>query len=305
MHHHSAGNWMFEYRYMRMNMNGLRDGTTDIDSTEISGATSSGLKSPNKPYQMAPVSMTMSMQMLMAMYAINQNVSVMAIGNYLDNSMSMVMHHGAGTADVMQMHADMETRGIGDTQIAVSYAISEPLTLSLGLSLPTGSTEERVSMKPGDPTVRAGYSMQLGSGTFDLIPGMLWNHVAGDRAWGGQASYTYRLGSNNGYTFGSKLESSAWAKYQVDPGVWISARLAITHADKVDGSDVEIDAAMSPEMDPNAQGGTRADALIGISGGNAKGLTLGIEIGIPVYQRLNGPQMKTTLMASGLVQWQF
>lgn len=290
---HGAGMWMLEYRYMRMNMDGLLDGTDSV-------AAANAVNSAGVPYEMLPTTMSMDMHMLMAMYGITNDLSAMAMGNYLNNVMSMEMHHGT-TA----MHNDMETSGIGDTQLAVSYAISNPLTVTLGVSIPTGSNDEQVVMMPGDPKIRAGYGMQLGSGTFDLMPSVTWNRTSSNFQWGGQGSYVYHLGSHNGYTLGDKVEASAWTKYQLNPGVWASARLALSFWDKIDGSDPKMDATMSPEMDANAQGGTRADALIGISGGKPMGLTLGLEFGIPVYQNLNGPQMKTTLIATGSLQWMY
>jgi len=306
MNHDQDRMWMFEYRYMRMNMSGLLDGTNEVSTSDISGASGdAGAQSPDKPYWMAPTSMSMDMHMFMAMYGITQQLSVMAMGNYVANTMAMAMHHHMSDGDTEEMHANMETSGLGDTLISLSYAASDPLTLTLGLSLPTGSNEEEVQMMPGQDKVRAGYSMQLGSGTFDLEPSLTWNRKNVDHQWGYQASYVYHLGAHNGYTFGNKLEASAWTKHQIDPGVWAGARLAVSSWGSIDGRDEKIDSMMSPDMDPKAQGGTRADALFGLSGGNPKGLTIGLEFGLPVYQNLNGPQMKTTLIASGSLQWMF
>jgi len=47
-----------------------------------------------------------------------------------------------------------------------------------------------------------------------------------------------------------------------------------------------------PIYDPNATGGTRADLHLGVAGFFGKTHSLGLEYGVPVYQDLNGPQMK-------------
>ena len=55
---------------------------------------------------------------------------------------------------------------------------------------------------------------------------------------------------------------------------------------------------MSPTMDPNLQGGTRANLAAGVNfvvpdrfGGILEGQRLAVEFQMPVYQNLDGPQM--------------
>ena len=62
-----------------------------------------------------------------------------------------------------------------------------------------------------------------------------------------------------------------------------------------------------PTADPDLRGGKRVDALAGLnyvgSGGVLSGHTLGVEAGVPAWQNLDGPQLKTrwTVMAG----WQY
>jgi len=312
---------MFEYRYMRMNMEGLLDGTDEVSAESISGAVSAtGGKDPNKRYQMAPTSMSMSMHMLMGMVGLSPSLSAMVMGSYVTNKMDMAMNHGGvagtgghtgghggtGTSGAAVMTHQMETAGLGDTQVALSYAVSDPLWVSLAVSLPTGSTGEEVVMMQGLEKERASYGMQLGTGTVDLIPSATWEVTKGDHQWGLQTSYRYHVGENSwGYTLGNKIEASTWRKYQLYPGIWGSVRVVLINWGKIQGSDKDMDATMSPDLDTNAQGGTRADALAGLSGRIHRNFMLGFELGVPVYQNLNGPQMKTTLVANGSAQWMF
>lgn len=263
---------------------------------------------------MSPTQMTMDMHMLMVMYGLSDELTLMGMVNYLDNEMDMVMHMTMAMNGMqMDMTGKMETSGIGDTVIGGMYKIDNNFTASLGLSLPTGSIDENVDMNmsgtnpmtgmtmtSSNPGMRAPYPMQLGSGTYDLIPSITYSDSDGDKfGWGGQATYTARLSDNdNNYTLGNKLEITGWGKYVVNHNFLASGRLAIIDWDKIDGQDPNIMPMMAPTSDPNAQGGTRADLFVGINGYFGKGHMLGLELGIPIHQDLNGPQMETKSIIS-------
>ncbi len=72
-------------------------------------------------------------------------------------------------------------------------------------------------------------------------------------------------------------------------------RLTARSTGRVDGRDPNIVAPVQT-ADPSFQGGDRADLGVGInlSGqeGSRRGLRFGGELGIPIYQDLNGPQME-------------
>jgi hypothetical protein len=158
-------------------------------------------------------------------------------------------------------------------------------------------------------TFRAPYDMQLGSGTVDLKPALTANFLSEDRKWnwGGQAMYTDHLGENsNHYSLGDTLKLTGWLQRAIGPAsAWF--RLAYSHTDRIQGADPEIQklldpvmGAPTPDADPGNYGGKRLDGMIGIS--FTKGpISLGIEGGIPLYQNLNGLQLKTQrLLTAGL-----
>jgi len=309
-HEHGSGGFMFEYKFMSMNMKGLLDGTDNINSSSISAArTGSMTPAPGFDYRMSPTKMTMNMHMLMAMYGINEKTSIMGMLHYLDNEMDMVMHMQMANGMPMgDMFGSMETSGIGDTRFDVMYQASHQLTASFGLSLPTGSIDEKITMTMNGtnfstgapmPTVvngpmQAPYSMQLGSGTYDLIPAITYNRNMGLWGVGSQATYTLRLGENdNKYTLGNQLEITAWGTYSVHPNLTLSGRINVFDWGKIDGQSPDINPMLSPAADPDATGGTRVDLLFGISGHINKYHMLSLEVGAPIHQDLNGPQLKT------------
>ncbi|MFI5295557.1 MAG: nitrous oxide reductase accessory protein NosL [Thermodesulfovibrionales bacterium] len=303
-HTHPAGMWMVNYKFMHMNMSGLRSGTSDV------GMDSVGYKR-DKPYNymMIPTGMTMDMHMFMLMYGITDRLTVMAMANYQVNSMGMLMDMGPmmGSGPM----SPMRTSGFADTELRGIYKINKYLVGSLGLSLPTGSIDKEFETM--QMTFRAPYDMQLGSGTYDLKPALTYSALSDDAKWnwGGQAMYTYHIDKNkNDYSLGDNLKITGWLQRAVGPVTsWV--RLAFNDTGRIKGQDPEIQklldpmmGAPTPDADPNNYGGQRLDGLIGVS--YQKGsLSFGVEGGVPLYQYLNGLQMKTTWVLNAGVQLMF
>ncbi len=299
-HIHPAGMWMIDYKFMRMYMSGLRSGTSDVGLENIGYMTSKNQSTFNKAYNymMIPTIMTMDMHMFMLMYGVTDRLTVMGMATYQVNSMNMLMDMGMGA----KPDDPMKTRGIGDTELRGIYKINNHLTGSLGISLPTGDIEQTfVTMKR--PPYRAPYDMQLGSGTFDLKPALTYNDLSGDAKWnwGAQAMYTWHTAKNdNNWKYGDTFKLNGWLQRALGPATsWL--RLVFTDTAKIRGHDPEIDKLLDPDMkkgapmpdaDPNNYGGKRIDGAIGLSikQGN---FSAGIEGGIPLYQDLNGLQLKT------------
>ena len=96
---------------------------------------------------------------------------------------------------------------------------------------------------------------------------------------------------------GDKLELTAWYVRRFGKYVHLAGRLGYLDWGKIDGQDPKIMPMMSPSGDPDATGGRRLDALLGLTG--VFGMhRLGLEVGAPVYQDLNGPQMETKMIYS-------
>ena len=313
-HSHEKGMWMLEYRFMRMHMDGLLDGTGSVDSRDISGAFPGmpPVINPDKSYLMAPTEMNMDMHMIMIMYGMTDRFSLMGMMTYRDNEMDMVMH-----MPMLDMTGTMETSGPGDSLLGGMLTINDRWTSSLSISLPTGEIDETVDMTMTGvnpmtgmpmsvtaPNIYVSYPMQLGSGTYDLIPAVTYNANSDKLGWGTQASYVLRLGSNdNDYTLGDLFEIFAWGKYVLSPSLLISGKLAFSDWGKSDGRDPAIDPQMSPAGDPHATGGRRVDLSFGMNGFFGTVHSLGFEFALPVHQDLNGPQMETDWILSFTYQY--
>lgn len=314
-HTHPAGMWMFNYKFMHMDMKGLRDGTSDVALSSV------GYHRPGKQYDymMIPTDMTMDMHMAMAMYGITDRLTVMAMATYIENEMNMLMDMGPptkpGKMDMGAVKEDpMRTSGFGDIELRGIYKINKYFTGSLGLSLPTGSIDkEFVTMNR--PPYRQPYDMQLGSGSYDLKPAITYNALSDDAKWnwGAQAMYTWHTAENdNNWKYGDSLRVTSWLQRALGPlSSWL--RLAYSNTGRIKGHDPEIDKLLDPNMmkgapmpdaDPDNYGGQRLDGLVGVS--LLKGpVSIGVEGGIPLYQDLNGLQLKTKWVLNAGIQIMF
>ncbi len=139
------------------------------------------------------------------------------------------------------------------------------------------------------------------------LPGITYTGRTGDLSWGAQYLAEIRLEGENdeGYAWGDKHTLTGWVAYEWAPWISTSVRLDATTQGTIDGIDPNI-AGPVQTANPLFYGGERVDAYFGVNlagqTGIIRGHRLALEVGAPIYQDLNGPQMETdwTLM----VGWQ-
>lgn len=272
-HVHSAGHWMLSYKFMMMNMDGMRNGTHRVSTQSVL-----------KDYMMAPTKMDSQMHMFGIMYAPTNSINIMAMIPYVRKSMTHVTQMGE--------RFTVDTEGLGDISITTIFKVFDThrqrIQLNAGLSFPTGSIDEK-----------AAYEMQLGSGTLDLIPGITYLGQYRSFSWGAQASGTIRIADNkNDYALGDRFDATAWGAWDWFNWISTSARMDWQSWGNIDGADPALDPGTMPSADPNLQGGNRLDLLFGLNfyvpeGPTLiKGQRLAVEFGLPVYQDLDGPQLE-------------
>jgi hypothetical protein len=314
-HLHKKGEFMLSYRYMYMDMEGSRIGTNSVTPEQIvTTVPNQFFGTPGQPptLRVVPTRMSMEMHMLGAMYAPSDNVTLMVMGMYGTRDMDHITFQGGmGTTEL----GEFTTRSsdFGDTKVAALIRLHDDETHKLhfnaGISIPTGSiTEEDQILTPmgGTPTVRLPYPMQLGSGTWDLEPGITYNGFGHKWAWGAQARASIRLGDNSeNYSLGDRYEGTAWLSYLFTDAVSASFRVKGATQGTIEGADPLIVAPVQTAQ-TDFQGGERIDLLGGlnflVTDGFLKGHRLAVEAGFPVYQNLNGPQLETDFVLT--VGWQ-
>lgn len=295
-HSHPKDGWMFNYTYMNMLMKKNLSGTEKISIEDIF----------NRNYSMAAEKMKMDMHMIMAMYGITGRLTVMMMASYNVNSMNMQSYatghvHGGSNADASLFHTH-SSGGFGDVKLWALYKIGNgegsSLVLSAGLNMPTGDINVEAGEHALFPGQRQSYMMQLGTGSFDLMPGLTYYKRTGKLAWSAQALMNIRPFENeNGYRQGSDVTFNIWSAYSFNSSFSASFRGEIFNGDVISGRDPMISTLAEPDANPVNHGGIKGNTYAGFNYYLNKGLLhdtkLGIEFGIPVYQNVKGVQMST------------
>ncbi len=305
-HTHHAGDWMLSYRYRFMDMKTNRLGDTEIADSRIIAPDPLG----GEGFLVTPQEMQMHMHMAGVMYAPTDRVTFVLMAPYVSKSMDHTRRDGFGFTT--------ESEGFGDLQFAPLIKLfdggGQAAHAGLGIEFPSGSVDEEDGVpRPG--TTRSApshlpYPMQIGSGTYDLLPRLTYVGQTRSLSWGAQVGGTIRLGENaNGYRLGDQIDSTAWGAVQLTDWLSISARLACANTGNIDGADRALDtpASVVPTADPNLRGGQRLDLSFGanlyVPGGRLKGHRIAAEIGFPLWEDLEGPQLGQELVLT--VSWQY
>lgn len=311
-----AGQAVFNYRPMFMHMQDNYIGTDKVSpetiATTVPSGTSmmmpgmgmgmgpGGMMMP-EDYRIVPTSMSVQMHMFSAMVGITDWLNLMAMTSYQHKSMTMKTFAGAAGTNVAGF-STASTSGIGDTMIGSLWRVYQDagnhVHLSLGVSLPTGSDKEEVSMlSPMGMfmTMRGSYGMQLGTGTYDVLPGITYTGHEARWSWGAAYRGRFALDKNNkGYRYGNLNALTGWAGYLIAPGISLTARVEGATQGRISGADPQISGLMQG-TNPLFYGGQRINLLGGVSVDGGRwgwhGFHVALEGGAPVYQNLHGPQL--------------
>jgi hypothetical protein len=141
--------------------------------------------------------------------------------------------------------------------------------------------------------------MQLGSGTFDLLPGINYLYQQSHFSIGTQLFSTFRTGYNKlNYKWGNELTLINWYSYQWLEFLSSSLRVEGNVIEMIKGNDTQLYSYSDPAACTYNYGGKKINGYIGsilqFKKGYLKNNRLSVEYCIPFYQKLNGMQMKTT-----------
>jgi hypothetical protein len=295
-YNHPKGTWMFSYRYMNMQLKNNLSGTQKVSDDVVF-----------QNYIMAPYSMNMGMHMIMAMYGFTDRFSFMTMFNYNVVNMKMNMLPGTSTTqmngmtmtDLTSTSMVAKSKGLGDIKLFAMYSLisnsRHQLMLSAGINLPTGniklcgsSTDMIYSSQ------RLPYTLQLGSGTYDVLPGITYQLKGICFTWGTQVSGVYRSSYNSlGYCYGNETMATTWFAYRFLPWLSGSVRAEGQVVGNMYGKDQGLYQVLEPDAKPANYGGQKINAYTGINFflRNFANSKLSVEFGLPIYQNVNGVQL--------------
>mgnify|MGYP001233229269 CR=1 FL=1 len=305
-HMHKIGELMFSYRFGQMKMNNVANGTKKININSIMSSPN-GASNNLGNYMNAPISMKMNMHMFGGMYAPLNNLTFMIMSSYQDKAMTQQRMPMAGSS-----RFNVNSSGIGDTRISalISLFNNDLVTthFGTGLSLPTGSINQR-DTTPASTNSRLGYSMQNGTGTYDLI--FFLNNVnkIGKLKIGEQFFFKRGVSGKNSksYRYGDVLDLNIWSSFRWIDNLSSSIKINYSYQKKMNGYDNEMNPRMSPAMDSYNQGHNKINLGFGVNFVNTskifKNHRIGVEGTFPIYQNLKGLQMREIYRL--IIGWQY
>jgi hypothetical protein len=311
-HVHCKGNFSIAYSYMNMTMQGNQIGTRVVNDATIFNN-----------YMMATNRMNMQMHMLMPMYGVTSRFTLMAMLSYNVNTMSMHMMPvqsmmnmpGMTMTDYNSMPTKMNSSGLGDTKIYALYNVlptcNHRLVAGLGLSLPTGNINAKgVTMQSNNDVLP--YCMQLGTGTYNLLPSIVYVGQNTHLSWGAALNANIKLGTNaNNYCLGNEYSVSPWLAYQFVRWISVSARAEYYSVGKLYGYDAVLNQSSQNDATANTgnYGGQKASGYVGVNlyapANILKGSRLFLEHGIPFYQNTIGLQSTAKASITARLQFNF
>ncbi|MDT0676931.1 transporter [Autumnicola musiva] len=282
-HVHHKGEWMFSYKFMKMNMQDLKYGNNEISTSDVL-----------EDYMVSPEEMSMKMHMLGAMYAPSDNLTLMAMASVISNDMDLVTRMGEGFSTA--------SSGFGDLKISGLYRLfnlnRQSMHAQLGISLPTGSIDEKDVTPASAPNeMILPYPMQIGSGTFDGEGGLTYLIQGNFISFGSQFKALIRFDENdNGYRFGNRYQLENWISGKLISSLSISARLQGLIVEEIEGTHPDLNAMMVPAANIANSGGKYINTGLGVNlyvpSGALQNVRLAMEYAFPLYQDLNGVQLE-------------
>lgn len=294
---HRAGAFMLGYRseYSRASGDMLKSSTVATTPQLVARACAPFLCGS------APQEMTMSMHMFELMFAPTRWLNLMIMPQYVSMEMQLVPLTG-GPVDVHSQHAEHSTGGWGDLPMIALVRLFEVdeqrAHLGLGISAPTGSVSETLRLTHQDFQGYIHYGMQLGSGTWDLLPSLTFTGGHRRWSWGTQLDGVVRLEARNdsGYALGDRFRAQLWGGFAITP--WLSGTLrgVYTWQDAIHGEYDGLHPVGSPPDHPSNYGGLFWDVGFGLRAtvpeGLLRGQSLALEWVQPVATHFNGFQLE-------------
>ena len=196
---------------------------------------------------------------------------------------------------------NISSEGIGDIALVADTTLKQSLNsiwkAGAGISMPTGSIDEEGDTPRAPGNQQLPYTMQLGSGTWDVPLFLSFRKYEARWDWGVDASYTLRTGTNDrDYRLGNKASLGGWLMWKASSVIQPGVRLDYRWRDDIDGEDASLSVPIpafpypAPVTNPQAFGGQQLDLTVFARLPLASGWYVEGAYSQPLYLDLNGPQ---------------
>ena len=283
------GEFAFSYRYSWIHSDDMRDGTHREGTSQVLSN-----------FTETPRSRDLHRHLFGVSYAPHRRVTLSAKLPFITQKTRRAARNGN------RFHS--ESSGVGDLELRVLVPFmrknNESLQIDVGLTAPTGSITERDRGADGSRE-RLSFPQQLGSGTVDLLTGVVYRGRWESLSWGFVARGTYRFYENSkDYELGDEYLLSTWLAQSWTDWMSTSLRLSWNRREAVSPKD---DPDQGPEMDPKRQTGETLDIGPGVNfevplPGSPR---FGVEMSWPFYQTLDGPQLERDWQLTAGWKWAF
>ena len=308
--------YRFKISHMYMYMDKLRDGTDEKKTSDYGPATTA------ENFIGVPREMSSHMTMLGGAYSFTDNFAAMVMAGYARNTMSMSVTTMMGGA------FDMFSQGLTDTKLMGKYRLysddnlapKHQLSTIVGVAAPTGKITVKNTNHP-TLTMRGKllpFGMQPGSGTWDPIFGLTYQKIADPYWFGANFMTTQRWAENDqDYTKGDEytldlylmkqFHARALAHVQLNAKAWGDYSDEPKRGKESGDGHAGLNPAnnwMTPLYDPTNYGGVNFHATVGIQFQPVPLQVAELNLSIPLYQNLKGPQMQSDYMLRLTYYWE-
>lgn len=293
-----SGQMALTFKLLNDRFNGLGVGTDSLTLNQVLGS-----------FTVAPTSLSVRGAEANLLLGITEHLTLSATGTFVQKEMEMVVEDPQNSSLVWIGRS--EALGPEDVKVEALYNVFDQGSVRIhfhgGVSIPIGAidTEDDVPdpNNPGSATteVQLPYQQQLGSGTFDVLPGVTVGVQNPKASLGFQAKAVLRVGDNDrGWKLGDVYTGTIWGGYKASDFASVSFGVRYTNWGNIEGFDEVLLTSTSQIFDSPAynslMAGSRVEVPLGVNfyvpEGRFQGHRFGVEFLLPVHQSLDYTQFR-------------
>jgi len=293
-----GGELHLSFKYVNDRFSGQGVGTDSLTLNEVLGS-----------FTVAPTELVTRGAEVNLMFGVTDHLTLSATGVFAQKKMEMVIQDPNNSG--LFWIGNSEALGPEDVRVEALYNVVDRggarVHFHGGVSIPVGpiDADDEVldPVRPGSQVVEVQlpYRQQLGSGTFDVLPGVTADVQNEKASLGLQAKATIRMGENDrGWTLGDVYTGTVWGAYKASEYASVSMGARYTTWGDIEGFDEALLTSTSDIFDSPAynslMSGSRVEIPMGVNfyvnEGRFQGHRFSLEFLVPVHQSLDYTQFR-------------